>query len=74
MGVVSIDIYFEGLFYLNLAIKFCADKLKWIGWITAKFRDSSSRISWFVHQRFLPAHAHPMVIALPADATKNVDV
>ena len=45
-------------------------------YIPAKFRDSSSRISWFAHRRFLPPSAHPAVTALPytrwaADETKK---
>ena len=53
----------------NLVMKFGTNKLEWMGYISAKFRDSSSRISWFAHRRFLPrppTHpAHPMVITLP---------
>ena len=30
-----------------------------MGYIPAKFCDSSSRISWFAHRRFLPPTAHP---------------
>ena len=42
----------------NLVMKFSTNKLEWMGYIPAKFRDSSSRISWFAHRRFLPP-AHP---------------
>ena len=34
-------------------------KLEWMGYIPAKFRDSSSRISWFAHRRFLPSARPP---------------
>ena len=44
----------------NLVMKFGANKLEWMGYIPAKFRDSSSRISWFAHRRFLPpTPTHP---------------
>ena len=35
-----------------------------MGYIPAKFCDSSSKMSWFAHRRFHPP-AHPMVIILP---------
>ena len=38
----------------NLVMKFGTNKLEWMGYIPAKFRNSSSRISWFAHRRFLP--------------------
>ena len=35
------------------------NELEWMGYKPAEFRDSSSRISWFAHRRFLHT-AYPL--------------
>ena len=42
------------VFWSQFGHEIWQNKLEWIGYIPAKFRDSSSRISWFSHRRFLP--------------------
>ena len=44
---------------VNLVMQFGTNKLTWMGYMPAKFRDSSSRISWFAHRRFLPPACPP---------------
>ena len=48
-------------------MKFGTNKLEWMGYMPAKFRDSSSRISWFAHRRFLPSRP----LARPPDGNRS---
>ena len=58
-GVVSHDLDFEGLPMRIWSCNFGTNKLEWMRYIAAEFRDSISMISWFAHRCFLPPDRPP---------------
>ena len=47
------------VFRCEISHEIWKSKLEWMGYISAKFRDFSSRTSWFAHHHFLPPSRSP---------------